>query len=169
MSQSRSESPEVPKEGEMRDKWEHHKRQICNHRGGTVPMRYQRKERWGTNENITNDKVEITEAAQSPLGTKERRDEGQMRTSQTTNLQSQRRHSPHEVPKEGEMRDKWGHHKHQIWNYRGGTVPMRYQRKERWGTNENTTNAKFEISDPQTNKRNRGTVLERSVGKLLGD
>ena len=43
----------------------------------------------------------------------------------------------------------------------------RHAKKER-GTNKNRTNSSYETGDAQTKKNcNRGTALERSVGKLL--
>ena len=50
----------------------------------------------------------------------------------------------------------------------GSWAFLRHQ-KERWGTNNDKTNTKHEITNAQTKKNyNRGTTLKQSVEKLLG-
>ena len=48
---------------------------------------------------------------------------------------------------------------------KSGSIALpRHQRTERRGTNKETTNAAYEITDASTKKCNRGNALEQSVG-----
>ena len=59
-----------------------------------------------------------------------------------------------------------------MWRYTGYVTitkhtPPRLQKKGRWKANNDKTNATRETTDAQTKSCNRGTTVERSVGRLL--